>query len=439
MSNQEPHLSGINPVLSGPILPMSLKLAIPVLIGHLLNYTYSVVDTLFISMLDKDSTSIISGIGLIFPVFLLMIAVGTGIFAGTSSVLARIIGEKKPDSIQRIMNTSVFLAVGTALVFLVLYLGWKENILTLLAGDRLSQSAILYGRQYLDYFLPGMLMLLIFFAMAGIAQGAGQVQYFAMAMMLSTLCNIILDPICIFGLGFGVKGAAVASSISIGVSLLFIFIKLRSKNSLLKIELRPLLVDKTLLREIAGIAVPQTATLAIVSIGVMFLNHMVGSVSETSMNAWVLVGRMDEILLIFGYALGNATLTQVGQNFGGNNLRRVRFVYQTNVVIAIIVGIGIAILYNLLAHPLFSLFSGVSEVVTAQCPAGKGDILFLYRGIGAAGKQLDVSGNRKGRTRVDPQYGPHGGLDRSPGLCCPLYPQGRHNQPCSSLSYRQTS
>lgn len=363
MSTQETTLPVENTILAGPILPTSIKLAIPVLIGHLLNYTYAVVDTLFISMLDKDSTAIISGIGLIFPVFLLMIAIGTGIFAGTGSVLARIIGEKKHELIDGTVNTSLFLAIGTAAISLCTYLIWKDDFLLLLAGDELSQSAIVNGQQYLNYFLPGMLILLVFFSLAGLAQGAGMVQYFAMSMMLSTICNIILDPIFIFGFGLGVKGAAIASSISIGLATGFLFYKLHSAKSVFQMHLRLSFFQKNLMVEIMSIAIPQFLTLAVISIGVILLNFMVGSISEVAMNAWVLVGRMDEILLIFGYAISNATLTQVGQNYGSGDFDRVRSVYKTNVLVAFSVGLGIAMLYNLLAYPLFSLFSSVPSVI----------------------------------------------------------------------------
>ncbi|MBU2512523.1 MATE family efflux transporter [bacterium] len=352
-----------NPIVSGPILPVTIKLTIPVLIGHLLNLLYTAVDTLFISMLDRDSTAIISGIGLVLPVYMLVIAFGTGLFAGISSLLARSIGKQHLGETGRTISSGMFLAISLAVFYLVTSVISGDDLIHLLAGDQISQEAVNYGKQYFNFLLPGMFLLLLFFALAGIAQGAGLVKYFAMAMMLSTLCNILLDPLLIFGFQLGVKGAALASSISIALSVVFLYSRLRQERSMLIHKIRLSLVCKRHLGEILGIAVPQILGLAVISMGVMSLNYIVGSISETNMNAWVLVSRMDEFVLIFGYAIGNATLTQVGQNFGSNDFQRVTSIYNTNILFTLTVGIGIVFLYNLAAYPLFSLFTTVNTVV----------------------------------------------------------------------------
>jgi putative MATE family efflux protein len=342
---------------------MTIKLAVPVLIGHLLNLLYTVVDTLFISMLDKDSTAVISGIGLVLPIYMLVIALGVGVFAGISSILARTIGEQRFKSCDRIVSSGVFLATVIALLYLILLIFFGNDLLHLLAGNQITQAALDSGKQYFYFFLPGLFLLLVFFAFAGVAQGAGLVQYFAMAMMLSTLCNIALDPLFIFGFKMGVKGAALASSISIGLALFFLSMKLKSAKMGFTLKIGFSFIRKIYINDILRIAVPQILSLAVISIGMMSLNNIVGSVSETDMNSWVLVVRMDEFILIFGYALGSATLTQVGQNFGQNDPKRVMSIYHTNLIFSIAVGVVIAVIYNLLAYPLFSLFSTVPEVI----------------------------------------------------------------------------
>ncbi len=363
MRSLEKPLSSTNPITSGSILPMTIQLSIPVLIGHLLNLSYAIVDTLFISMLDESSTAIISGIGIILPIFLLMVALGTGIFAGTSSLLARFLGDNRHQSTQSIISSSLSVAIiAGILLIIVLFLG-RTEIIRVIAGDRISEEAMHHGNQYLLYFLPGMFFLLLFFSLAGAAQGAGLVKYFAMAMMASTICNMILDPICIFALGLGVKGAALASSLSIFISLILLYTKLKSNTDGLGLTLRLAVSRLTHIKEIVRIAIPQVLSLSVLSLGMIVLNFMVGSISETHMNAWVLVGRMDEIILIFGYAIGNATLTQVGQTFGSGNMSRLKEIYKTNLLFSMVVGVCVIIIYNLIAHHLFSLFSSVAEVV----------------------------------------------------------------------------
>ena len=358
--------SNLNPIISGSILPMTIKLSVPILIGHLLNLAYVIVDTLFISMLDSRSTAIMSSIGLVMPVHMLVIALGTGIFAGTGSLLARLLGEQQGQNSRSILASSFVLAALLGVILLLIFLPGGESILRLIAGDRITAETIMFGWDYLRFFLPGMFCLLLFFSLAGIAQGAGLVKYFALAMMVSTVCNIVLDPIFIFALGMGVKGAALASSGSIGLSLVLLYAKLKSPVNGLGVGIVLSSVRWKYLREISRIAIPQVLSLGVLSLGLMGLNFMVGSIGETHMNSWVLVGRMDELILIFGYAIGNATLTQVGQTFGSGDYLRLRTIYRSNLLLSILVGLVLAVLYNLLAYPLFSLFSSIDAVVAGS-------------------------------------------------------------------------
>ncbi|MDP5273384.1 MATE family efflux transporter [Chengkuizengella axinellae] len=87
---------------------------------------------------------------------------------------------------------------------------------------------------------------------------------------------------------------------------------------------------------------------------------MVSSVSESAMNSWSLVGRTDEIFRMAGFAFATSTIILAGQNFGRNQLERVKQIYKTNVVLGLICCLLLALIYNLIAHPLFSLFSSVS-------------------------------------------------------------------------------
>lgn len=99
------------------------------------------------------------------------------------------------------------------------------------------------------------------------------------------------------------------------------------------------------------------------SFAMMFLNNLIGSISETSMNSWVLVGRMDEFILMVGYAFSGATLTLIGQNYGRKNYSRVLEIFKKNVILGIVLSSIFVLIYVFGSKNLFSLFTTLPEVV----------------------------------------------------------------------------
>jgi Na+-driven multidrug efflux pump len=186
-----------------------------------------------------------------------------------------------------------------------------------------------------------------------------------MAMILSTVVNIILDPGFIFLLDMGVVGAGLATSVSIAIAALFMLVSsIRSKTSI-PIRFNISRARLVLVKEILTIGFPQFLSMATISIGIMVLNNLVGNIGELYMNAWTIVGRLDQILLIPGMAVATSTVTMISQNFGRNNLDRVQSIYKHNVALVSIMVAVATIVYVAVVPVFFPVFSSVKEVVDA--------------------------------------------------------------------------
>ncbi|MGM2841799.1 MATE family efflux transporter [Bacillus cereus group sp. Bce002] len=350
-------------ILKGPVIPISIKLAMPILIGQFLLLIYGVTDTIFISMLDKNSTSLMSGVGLVFPVYMFFLALGTGMFTGVSSVLARGIGEKNKNVINKIADSGLVLSFTTAFITVVILYIIGQPMLKFLAGDKLSQEAITYASQYFYCIIPGLGLIMVYQSLLGILQGEGLSRYYGISMVISTVFNIILNPVFIFVLDLGVAGSALATTISIIISLLFVFSVFKKGKSSIRITWKSSNIDKKQMLEIVRIGIPQVLSMVSLSFAMMFLNNLIGSISETSMNSWVLVGRMDEFILMVGYAFSGATLTLIGQNYGRKNFSRVLEIFKKNIILGAVLSIIFVIIYVLISKNLFSLFTALPEVV----------------------------------------------------------------------------
>ncbi|OKP94481.1 MATE family efflux transporter [Paenibacillus sp. P32E] len=370
-------------ILRGPIAPTSIKLAVPVIIGQLMLLGYGITNTVFISMIDKSSTALMTGIGLVFPIHMCFLAMSLGLFTGMSSIVARGIGEKNKQVTDRAAGSGIWLAVGLALFSIAVIYLFSDNILPFLSGSQMSEEALNNGLTYLHWILPGLGMMLVFQTLLGVLQGEGLSKYYGMAMLLSTVVNIILDPIFIFGLNMGVAGAALATTISITVSLLFVINLFRSKKSSLPVNWKARHVERSVIGKIAYIGLPQTLSMISLSVASAVINNLMGSISEHAMNSWIIVGRIDELLLLAGYGFGSAALTQIGQNYGSGNMSRVLSIFKTNVLLSLALCIVLVLIYNGLAPFIFSMLTGVSDVVEGAVRQVR-IVSFSYLGVVAA-------------------------------------------------------
>ena len=355
----------ISGIFEGPITPVAIKIGMPILIANFVQLFYMAADTYFISLIDKSSTALLSGTGLLFPLFFLFIAIANSLSIGISTITGRVIGEKSRHTARHISASGFLISLIIALPMALIGYLFKEPFLNMLAGSEMSKEAISYGVQYFTLLLPGLVLIIFLHTLGGILIGEGMTRIIGITMILSTFINIVLDPVFIFLLGMGVAGAGLATSLSIAIAAIFMLISSIKSNTSTPIHFNIFLARLGLIKEMILIGFPQFLSMATVSIGIMILNNLVGNIGELYMNAWTIVGRLDQILLIPGMAVATSTVTMISQNFGRNNLDRVRLIYKYNVVLVIIMVAIAAIAYIVIVPVFFPIFSSLKEVVDA--------------------------------------------------------------------------
>lgn len=357
---------GIQGMFEGPILPLAVKLSVPFFISNVVGLLYLVIDTYFITLIDRSSTALISGTGLVFPVFCLFLALGLGISIGVSSLVARAIGEKNQSAIERAADSGLLIASMIAIVSIVLGYAFGSDILHFMAGSKLTEEAIGHGLRFFHFILPGIGLLLLGQVLIGVLQGEGLTRYIATASFLSAVVNIALDPLLIFYFNMGVAGAGLATSLGVASAAVYIIsVFVREKSSI------PIHWDLTkarmkLISEILRVGSVQSFQMLAVSMTFMFLNNIVSSIGQDAMNSWALCGRTDQIILIPAFAISGATISMVGQNYGRGNLARIQSIYTQNILIGLVMVFFLAVVYNIAAEWVFSAFSSVESVISGS-------------------------------------------------------------------------
>jgi putative MATE family efflux protein len=370
-------------MFEGPVLPLTIKLSIPFFISNIVGLFYLVIDTYFITLIDRSSTAIISGTGLVFPVFFLFISLAGGLSIGVSSLVARAIGEKNQAALDRAVDSGLLISIIIAIATLVLGYVFGGDIIRALAGSGLTEEAVGIGLTFFRSLLPALGLMLVGNTLMGVLQGEGLTKYIAIASVLAAVVNIALDPVFIFVCKMGVAGAGLATTIGISCTAVYVIIIFKTNKSSVPIHWNPFKAKASIMAEIIRVGSVQTLQLTALSVTFMFLNNIVSSIGQDAMNSWSLCCRTDQVILIPATAVSGATISMAGQNYGRGNLERLRQIYLRNIIFGLILVAIVAVLYNMVARMIFAEFSTVEKVINGSVEQVRA-LSFTFLGVTVA-------------------------------------------------------
>ncbi len=230
-----------------------LNQAIPLTIAQAVQVLYNVVDRIYLGHLPGASSLALTGVGLIFPIVALITAFGNLFSTGGTPLCAIARGAGEQDRAEKIMNNTFSMLVITALALTALGYIFRRPVLYLFGA---SDDTYPYADAYLTIYLAGTLFTMVATGMNGFINAQGFPRVGMLTIILGAVLNVILDPIFIFVLELGVRGAAIATVISQIVSCLWVLRFLTGKEALLRLKLSRMLPDGKLLKEITSLGVP---------------------------------------------------------------------------------------------------------------------------------------------------------------------------------------
>ena len=347
-------------MFDGPILKLLIKLALPMFFGMVFQILYNIVDTIWISRIDLSDPSYVGGVGIVFPIIFLIIAFASGIMVGASSLVARAIGEKNRFVLNRTAESALFIGLVLAILFVLFGYIFDERLLHILGAEG---DYFVHGLEYLQLMLPAGALMIIVHVFAGILMGEGLMKPIMYAMIMGTVTNIILDPIFIFLLGMGVRGAALATLISQLAPMAYAFILFQKKKTIVPIEWKLKNVNGGIITQIVAVGFPQSAGLISMSISFLFFNRLVMSIDPLALTAFSICGRFDYILIVPILAIGSTMLTMIGQNYGRKQYTRMLKIWKVGLFAMVVVMAFFATLLVGFASKIYPFFSSVNEVV----------------------------------------------------------------------------
>lgn len=346
---------------SGSIGRAILLLAIPMVLEMLMQSIFGVVDVFFVGRLGADA---VAAVGMTDSLMVLVYAVGMGIAMAATAMVARRIGEKKPEEASVAAFQALVAGLVTSIPIAILGILYAPNLMALMGA---SEGVIEIGGTYCAILLGSNVLILYLFLINAIFRGAGDAVLAMRVLWLANLINIFLDPALIFGWGplpeLGVTGAAIATSIGRGIGVGYQLYLLLRGNGRLKLLVDKLRIDKDMMRLLIRISWPGTIQYGVATASWMILFRIVAIFGSTAMAGYTIAIRIIIFALLPSWGMGNAAATLVGQNLGANQPDRAeRSVWITAFSNMVFLGLVACGMY-IFAPGLIGIFTEEADVI----------------------------------------------------------------------------
>jgi len=200
------------------IFPLLIKMALPAVVGMMVNALYNIVDTVFVGL--GVGPLAIAALAIVFPIQMIVSAVAQAIGVGTASIVSRRLGEKRPEEAAKAAGTAyAAVTVATAILVAVLFLFMRP----ILGFFGASAEIMPYAMEYTGIVGAGFFFFSLSMCASNLIRSEGNTKASMIGMLIGALLNTVLDPLFIFGFGMGVKGAAIATVISQMASCDYLF------------------------------------------------------------------------------------------------------------------------------------------------------------------------------------------------------------------------
>jgi len=227
---------------------LMLKFFVPAFVGVVVNALYNIVDRIFIGQVVGAEA--LSGISVIFPVMLIMMAFGMLIGIGTGVYVSINMGRRNMERAEQTLGTGFALMIVVSVIIMMVTYLLKEPILRSFGS---TDETFQYANDYLNIILAGVIFQVVGFSLNSVIRSEGNARIAMYSMILSAGTNLVLDPIFIIWLGMGVKGAAYATIISMFVLTVWVLLHFRSKRSVVKLHKVNIRINRGILMEIVAI------------------------------------------------------------------------------------------------------------------------------------------------------------------------------------------
>ena len=233
-----------------PIGKLLVKLAVPTVVAQLVNMLYNIVDRIYIGHMPGDGSLALTGVGVCLPLIMIISAFAALVASGGAPRASIAMGKGDHDLAEKLLGGCFTLQIVISAILTAVMLIWSRDLLLMFGA---SENTIGYAADYMRIYAIGTLLVQLTLGMNAFITAQGFATTGMLTVLIGAVANIALDPLFIYGLGMGVRGAALATVISQGLSCVWVICFLRGKKTLLRLKRENLLVSPKLILPCAAL------------------------------------------------------------------------------------------------------------------------------------------------------------------------------------------
>ena len=373
-----------------PISKLLRQLAIPTVIAQLVNMLYNIVDRIYIGHIPGDGDLALTGVGVCLPLILIVSAFAALVASGGAPRASIYMGKQDHDTAEKILGGCFALQLAVSALLTVVLLLWSRDLLLAFGA---SENTIGYAASYMQIYAVGTVFVQLTLGLNAFITAQGFAKIGMRTVLIGAVANIVLDPIFIYGLHMGVRGAALATVIAQGCSAVWVLKFLTGRKAILRLRLRNLALGAGRVKSIVA--------LGLSGFFMNLTNSLVQVVCNATLQAYggdlyvgvmTIINSLREVFFMPVQGLTNGAQPVTGYNYGAGRYSRVR----SSIRFSVAVTVGYAAVFwaaaMLFPGLLIRVFNSEPEVVAAGIPALRIYFcLFIPMSLQMAGQGVFVS------------------------------------------------
>ncbi len=391
-------------------------MAVPSMLGMLINIVYNLADTFFVGQTDDSNQ--VAAVSVSMPLFLIFIAVGNLFGVGGCAFISRSLGEGRQDRVKKISSFCIYTSILLGIVLGVLFMVFKTPLLYMVGA---SDNTIGFASDYLKWVAIGSPSVITAITVCNLVRGEGAAKTSMFGSILGQVVNIVLDPIFIlsggdelfgfkmpFGFGLGVAGAAIATVIGNICSVVFFLLYFLKGKSILSITPKRYTFKDGIAKGVINVGLPASLNNLLMSLSNIIVNIVLVSYGDNAVAAMGVAMKANMLVVMLQIGLGQGVQPLIGYCYGARNYDRMKKCLHFSMVCNIVIGTVMTLFYVVFKENVISMFIddanvielGVKMLIALMSPGPIIGIMFVlnfsFQGMGKGIQSLILSIGRQG-------------------------------------------
>ncbi|MDD6390310.1 MAG: MATE family efflux transporter [Firmicutes bacterium] len=349
-----------------PVGRLLFKLSVPTVIAQVINMMYNLVDRVFIGHIPGEGSLALTGVGVCMPLILLVSALAALVSSGGAPRASIYMGRNENEYAEKILGGCFTLQILVSAVFTFVLLLWNEEMLLAFGA---SERTVEYATAYMNIYAAGTVFVQLTLGMSAFISCQGFTKVSMCSVVIGAVLNIALDPLFIFIMGMGVKGAALATVISQFASCIWVMAFITGKRTVLRLRRRNMrLSPKVILPCIAlGTAVfIMQASEGVISI--CFNSSLLNYGGDTAVGTMTIMTSVMMFAMLPLQGIGQGAQPVISYNYGAGNRGRVKKAFRLLITVSIIYAVLLHLAIMLVPKAFVAVFTTDRELIEFASP-----------------------------------------------------------------------